>query len=130
MFDRLSDRIATAVVTGLDVAVEFATLGEYRLAVPPSPGASAPPAPRPLVPARVFDGSSLFTFPEGAALPRPATAVVRAAVTAPTTPAVMAICSNQRTRATPQAHAVGRPRPRARGGAVKGPEQLCLWPPS
>ena len=126
MFDRLSDRISTAVVTGLDVAVEFATLGEYRLAVAPEEHAAPAAPPRPARPARVFDGSSLFApASEPVALPRPATAAVREP--APVPP-VVAICASARTRGRAIEPKRSRPRPRARGGAVGASEQLCLWP--
>ena len=125
MFDRLSDRIATAVVTGLDVAVEFATLGEYRLAVEPGQQAEPIAPPRPLRGGRVFDGSTIFTTAPAGALPRPSTAVVREQP--PATPPVMAICAASRTRSK-VTRPSARPRPRARGGAITAPEQLCLWP--
>lgn len=130
MFDQLSDRIATAVVTGLDVAVEFATLGEYRLAADPGPQAAAI-APRAGRDRRPFDGAGVFTSRPDPALPRPSTAAIRDEREAirddrPATPSVLAICSS-RTRgktAVPDGHS----RPRTRGGAVEAPEQLCLWP--
>src|SRR5688572_10727269 len=127
MFDRLSDRISTVVVTGLDVAVEFATLGEYRLAVaPPEQHAAPTAAPRPQRAGRVFDGSALFApTTEPVALPRPATAAVREPVPVPP---VVAICASARTRGRAVHPKPARPRPRARGGAVGAPEQLCLWP--
>ena len=124
MFDRLSDRIATAVVTGLDVAVEFATLGEYRLALPEAPAAPIAP-PRPQRGARVFDGSELFEPASAASLPRPSTAAIREP--AAPTPQVLAICAG-RTRSKSTRPKPARPRPRSRGGAVRAPEQLCLWP--
>lgn len=124
MFDRLSDRIATAVVTGLDVAVEFATLGEYRLAVPPADETEPIAPPRPLRGERVVGGATIFAVEPAGALPRPATAVVREPQP---TPRVMAICAPERTRSK-TTRAKPRPRPRTRGGAIKAPEQLCLWP--
>ena len=42
MFETLSDRIAGTLLTGLDVAVEFATLGEFRLVDPALFPAPAP----------------------------------------------------------------------------------------
>ena len=126
MFDQLSDRVATALVTGLDIAVEFATLGEYRLAVPAEQQAAPIAPPRPARGRQVFDGSSLFVPGPGAGLPRPATAAVRDET--PATPAVLAICSEARTRSKKAHPETLRPRTRTRGGAVKAPEQLCLWP--
>src|SRR3954447_14006102 len=70
MFESMTDRIAGTVLMGLDVAVEFATLGEFRLVE-----ADASPAPdhfqaAPLVrrPARTT------TAHAGSALPPPAPA--------------------------------------------------------
>ena len=130
MFDQLSDRIATAVATGLDIAVEFATLGEYRLAGVPAPGAPAPAAPRPR--GQVFDGSRFLASAPAAVLPKPSTAAIRPK--AAPAPDVLGVCCEGRSRAK-AAKARGakpvtasQPRPRARLGAVTPAEQLCLWP--
>src|SRR6478609_4444209 len=76
MFESMTDRIAGTVLMGLDVAVEFATLGEFRLVE-----ADASPAPdyfqaAPLVrrPARLA-----AVDPNRQLLPPASTAIARAA---------------------------------------------------
>jgi hypothetical protein len=132
MFDRLSTQLATALVTGLDVAVEFATLGEYRLAHELEGPQAALEAPRPLLTPRVFDGGAaeMATPVLVDRLPRPASRAAGAPL--PETPAVMTVCASaqrRRSGAVAPAAAVTAPsrRSRSRGGAVTAAEQLCLW---
>src|SRR5688572_27207238 len=86
MFEEMTDRIAGTLLTGLDVAVEFATLGEFRLvgAAAPAPfdhegfaaEAAAPALPLMRRPQRAPKGIT----PD--LLPKPATAIARATATA------------------------------------------------
>jgi hypothetical protein len=143
MFESMTDRIAGTVLLGLDVAVEFATLGEYRLVE-----ADASPAPdnfqaAPLVrrPARL---GSVET--DRVLLPPASTAIARAAAesaarvaarrkpAAPPLPrgAKAVIPSAARRRiagaTTPvRARPAVKPAPRKRGGAVEAGTQLCLF---
>ena len=145
MFESMTDRIAGGLLIGLDVAVEFATLGEFRLVE-----ADASPAPdhfqaAPLVrrPARLAP-----IDPDRQLLPPASTAIARAAAESaarvaerrkPTRPPLRAgakavIPSAPRRRATtpprPAAplHVLGgKPASRKRGGAVETGTQLCLF---
>jgi hypothetical protein len=148
MFESMTDRIAGSVLMGLDVAVEFATLGEFRLVE-----ADASPAPddfqaAPLVrrPARL---ASADVNP--ALLPPASTAIARAAaesaarVAARRKPAGPPIKTGEKavipsaprrrvgtttspaTSARQAARAAAKPAPRKRGGAVEANAQLCLF---
>ena len=148
MFESMTDRIAGGVLMGLDVAVEFATLGEFRLVE-----ADASPAPydfkaTPLVrrPARL---ASVEMNP--ALLPPASTAIARAAAESaaraaarrkPAGPPLRAgeravIPSAPRRRvgtttgptvpARQAARATAKPAPRKRAGAVEANTQLCLF---
>ena len=141
MFESMTDRIAGTVLMGLDVAVEFATLGEFRLVE-----ADASPAPdyfqaAPLVrrPARLA-----AVDPDRRLLPPASTAIARAAAESaarvaarrkPARPRLSAgsravIPSAPRRRsAGPQRQPVPvkRTPQRQRGGAVAGGTQLCLF---
>jgi hypothetical protein len=129
MFENLQDRIAGTVLLGLDVAVEFATLGEYRLVDPgfdPAPIQTTPdPGPR----RRLIELADVdFTL-----LPRPSTALARAtapAGTAVATPSVVVAtpCQGRRRGGGGVRHVVAPDRAprRSRGGAVPPPAQLCL----
>src|SRR3954452_3551482 len=145
MFESMTDRIAGTVLMGLDVAVEFATLGEFRLVE-----ADPPPAPD------LFQAAPLVRRPSRLAtvepdrqlLPPASTAIARAAAESaarvaarrkPAGPplqrgAKAVIPSAPRRRATTPAWATTpmRPRPatappRKRGGAVESGTQLCLF---
>src|SRR4051794_39623998 len=142
MFESMTDRIAGTLLMGLDVAVEFATLGEFRLVE-----ADASPAPdlfqaAPLVrrPARLATMQ-----PDRQLLPPASTAIARAAAESaarvaarrkPARPplqhgAKAVIPSPPRRRATTPARPTPtRPaaaKPRQRGGAVESSAQLCLF---
>src|SRR4051794_22164818 len=147
MFESMTDRIAGTVLMGLDVAVEFATLGEFRLVE-----ADASPAPddfraAPLVrrPARLTTVQADVNL-----LPPASTAIARAAaesaarvadrrkLAAPPlrTGAKAVIPSAPRRRVagparpTPPSRVVTPARaakPRKRGGAVGAGDQLCLF---
>src|SRR3954449_3091520 len=73
MFESMTDRIAGTVLMGLDVAVEFATLGEYRLveadiSPPPDSFQAAPLVCRPPRPAALATHNKLLP-PASAAPP-------------------------------------------------------------
>jgi hypothetical protein len=116
MFPRLREQIGTA----LDLIVEFSTLGEYRLAVEANGASSAPvdaPGQAPQlggVRAEALRAAVRRTVAGGA------TGVVPVA-----TPA-----ARRRMQAAARMHAPARTRvrqaPRARHGAPKAHEQLCL----
>ena len=122
MFENLQDRLAGTLLMGLDVAVEFATLGEFRLVEPEL--APAPTARRSRVIALEDVDRSL--------LPKPSTALARATVPAGTAvasaseaPAAAPRCERRRREAAIAPSAKRAP-VRVRGGAVQGPVQLCL----
>ena len=146
MFETMTDRIAGTVLLGLDVAVEFATLGEFRLV-----DADASPAPddfraAPLVrrPAHLSTVQADLSL-----LPPASTAIARAAAESaarvanrrkvagpllkPGAKAVIPSATRRRAAgpARPSvpvrqaAHA--KPAPRKRGGAVEAGTQLCLF---
>src|SRR3954451_8313759 len=145
MFESMTDRIAGTLLMGLDVAVEFATLGEFRLVE-----ADASPAPdlfqaAPLVrrPAR-----RATLAPDRQLLPPASTAIARAAADSaarvaarrkPARPPVQAgakavIPSAPRRRVAGPVRTVvparavrPAPKPRTRGGAVEAGAQLCLF---
>src|SRR5436189_2120993 len=76
MFETMTDRIAGTVLMGLDAAVEFATLGEYRLV-----GADAFPAPYDFQAAPLVRRPPRMTAvePDHKLLPPASTAIARAA---------------------------------------------------
>lgn len=144
MFPRLREQIGTA----LDLLVEFSTLGEYRLAIegvgvagapadapgqaPQLGGASALP-PRAAVRRTVAGGAAGNTpvatpaarrlpgkAAEAAAKPARATKPARAPRVSRPAPAT---CRVERRRDQPKRAPSGH---RARSGAPKAPEQLCL----
>ena len=103
MFEEMTDRIAGTLLTGLDVAVEFATLGEFRLveAAAPAPfdheglasEATAPALPlarRRQRASKTERGPKTQRVPKSITperitpdlLPRPATAIARATASA------------------------------------------------
>lgn len=145
MFEEMTDRIAGTLLMGLDVAVEFATLGEFRLVE-----ADASPAPddfqalplvrRPAALASVTADSRL--------LPPASTAIARAAAESaarvaerrkparpplPTnTKAVIPSAPRRRTAGPARPVSPVRPvrssaKPRKRAGAVEANTQLCLF---
>jgi hypothetical protein len=143
MFESMTDRIAGTVLMGLDVAVEFATLGEYRLV-----DADASPAPddfqaAPLVrrPTRLAS-----VEPDRLLLPPASTAIARAAAESaarvaarrkPAGPPLQAGAARAVIPSAPRRRAAGpstpvrprhgvKPTPRKRGGAVEAGTQLCL----
>jgi hypothetical protein len=147
MFPALTDRLAGAVLMGLDVAVEFATLGEFRLVDPDLPasssavGSAAPLARRPQRSASQPNRSILpgpataaarATGPEpGPVLPVPP--VLRGAQPAPRTAepvpdlvAAVRCGAGRRRHPADPARQPARPAKRKRAGAVQPPAQLCL----
>jgi hypothetical protein len=141
----MTDRIAGTVLMGLDVAVEFATLGEFRLVE-----ADASPAPD------YFQAAPLVRRPERLAtvkpdrrlLPPASTAIARAAAESAarvaerrktarpplTTAGKAVIPSAPRRRPAGPVRVSSPPRPprpaakpRTRGGAVETGTQLCLF---
>jgi hypothetical protein len=143
MFESMTDRIAGTLLMGLDVAVEFATLGEFRLVEADASPASDYFQAAPLVrrPSRVAS-----VDPDHRLLPPASTAIARAAAESaaraaarrkPAGPplrlgAKAVIPNAPRRRAatgvgTPaRAHAAAT-KPRQRGGAVESGTQLCLF---
>ena len=142
MFESMTDRIAGTLLMGLDVAVEFATLGEFRLVE-----ADISPAPdyfqaAPLVrrPARLAT-----VDPDRRLLPPASTAIARAAAESAARVAERRNAARPRLRAgskavipsAPRRRAAGPARaatpvvahakPRKRGGAVEAGTQLCLF---
>jgi hypothetical protein len=137
MFESMTDRIAGTVLMGLDVAVEFATLGEFRLVDPELVSAPAPSnadaAPLMRRPAR-----SATTQTDRSLLPAPSTALARATQTEETPPIRLRMPPRSTLRAVvPPARARTRPsspiRPpakqsaRTRAGSVQAGTQLCLF---
>jgi hypothetical protein len=114
MFPRFREQIGNA----LDLIVEFSTLGEYRLAVEPTPGASSAPADAPGHAPQL-----------GGAGPQPLRAAVRtvaggaAGSTPVATPAAKRLmhCAGDRRRPS-EAPTRGR----VRNGTPPAAEQLCL----
>ena len=145
MFETMTDRIAGTVLMGLDVAVEFATLGEYRLVEADAPRSDDfQPAPLVRRPANLSAATR-----DQKLLPPASTAIARAAAESaarvaerrsPARPPLRpgaegkAVLPNARRRrpASPPAHAAvahaaTKPHPRKRAGAVESGTQLCLF---
>jgi hypothetical protein len=130
MFPRLREQIGTA----LDLFVEFSTLGEYRLDVDGIGASSAPAeapgqapqlggvgagAPRAAV-RRTTAGGATGTVP----VATPAARRSMAAGEGPGHPTAPHPCGTRRHASEAAGHAPARSR--ARKGAPKAPEQLCL----
>jgi hypothetical protein len=128
MFENLSDRIAGGLLVGLDVAVEFATLGEFRLVDPdlfPADTAHTSTAVDLHARRRVIELADV----DRSLLPQPSTALARAAAPAGAPAAtrgvvVSAPCERRRRGEAPRA--AKRAPVRTRGGSVQPPAQLCL----
>jgi hypothetical protein len=127
MFPRLREQIGTA----LDLFVEFSTLGEYRLEVDGIGASSAPAA----APGQAPQLGGVDAQASRAAVRR--TVAGGATGTAPVaTPAARRLLAAAASRSTQnpceaRRHATEAPtrppaRARARNGASKAPEQLCL----
>ncbi len=141
MFESMTDRIAGTLIMGLDVAVEFATLGEFRLVE--ADGSPAPdlfqPAPLVRRPAR-SDATAL----DRQLMPPASTAIARAAAESaeraaarrrrpagiPLHPGARSVLGQPARRraaaAVPAARGASRTAARKRGGAVDAGAQLCL----
>ena len=140
MFETMTDRIAGTVLMGLDVAVEFATLGEYRLVEADAPAPddfqAAPLVRRPANLSAVATDQKL--------LPPASTAIARAAaesaarVAARRSPArpplktavgkAVIPSAPRRRPASVQARPVAaKPIARKRAGSVEAGKQLCLF---
>jgi hypothetical protein len=148
MFETMTDRIAGTVLMGLDVAVEFATLGEFRLVeadASPAPDIfhAAPLVRRPIQLAAITPNRQL--------LPPASTAIARAAAASAARvaerrgpgqpllrPGARAVIPSapRRRRAGPVRPTPAWPgaptrtsatKPRKRGGAVEAGTQLCLF---
>jgi hypothetical protein len=130
MFENLSDRIAGGLLVGLDVAVEFATLGEVRLVDPelfPAETSTVTTAwagqaePR----RRLIELADV----DHSLLPQPSTALARAAAPAgdlAATRSVVVAAPCERRRRSDSPKPVRRQPTRARGGSVQPAAQLCL----
>ena len=119
------------LLTSLDLAVEFATLGEYRLVDPYLVSPSTTDFGRTRPERRLIELADV----DRGLLPRPSTALARA--TAPAGAAVVSPSARRAAVAPPPAtcevrrrgdapDAVRRPQRRARGGSVQPAAQLCL----
>jgi hypothetical protein len=136
MFESMTDRIAGTLLMGLDVAVEFATLGEFRLVE-----ADASPAPDHFQAAPLVrrPGRLAATEANRALLPPASTAIARAAAESaarvaqrrkptgpPLKPGAKAVIPS-----APRRRVAAATRPpagtRKRGGAVEANTQLCLF---
>jgi hypothetical protein len=153
MFESMTDRIAGTLLMGLDVAVEFATLGEFRLVE-----ADGLPAPDDFVAAPLMRRPSnlVAVAPNRQLLPPASTAIARAAAESaaraaarrsgsaqgrwptPSLPlrprAAGVVPSPARRRAagparagSPPARVPAKTHPRKRAGAVEAGTQLCLF---
>jgi hypothetical protein len=157
MFESMTDRIAGTVLMGLDVAVEFATLGEYRLVE-----ADALPSPDDFQPAPLVRRPSrtgVAVEIDRRLLPPASTAIARAAAESaaraaarrggsrpaafprtlttgqlPAGKAVVPSAPRRRSATARAGSAVGaagfgaaKPAPRKRAGAVEAGTQLCLF---
>jgi hypothetical protein len=126
MFESMTDRIAGTLLMGLDVAVEFATLGEFRLVeadVSPTPDhfQAAPLVRRPARLATVEPDSQLLPPASAARV-----AQRRKAARPPLAAGAKAVIpSAPRRRATEPARVAAHSR--KRGGAVEANKQLCLF---
>src|SRR5215217_4515449 len=136
MFESMTDRIAGTLLTGLDVAVEFATLGEFRLVE-----ADASPAPDNFRAAPLVRRPAHLTAlePDRLLLPPASTAIARAAAESaarvaarrrpaapPLTGGAKAVIPSAPRRRVSTAARPG-PAHRKRGGAVEANTQLCLF---
>ena len=154
MFETMTDRIAGTLLMGLDVAVEFATLGEYRLvdadAPAPDEFKAAPLVRRPTNLDAVAADQKLLP-PASTAIARAAaeSAARAAARRAPARPrmrtgdagkAVIPSAPRRRPVGTPMrpltqpssgragsGRGAGKVAPRKRAGAVEAGSQLCLF---
>jgi hypothetical protein len=117
MFEAPGARFGDLLMRGLDCAIEFATLGEYRLGPAPADVATTAPstsreADRPL---------ARTVMPATPAARKRVEAAARAAARDRACEARGAI--ERRVRALD-----GPPRRRTRGGSASPPPQPCLWP--
>jgi hypothetical protein len=140
MFEQMTDRIAGTLLMGLDVAVEFATLGEFRIVDPalataaPYDVEATPSAHRPM--------RSPDVGADRSHLPRPATALAKATATPPEAtppirlrmpprstlrPATSPAPARMRTRPASPVRSAVKPTARSRGGEVPTAAQLCLF---
>ena len=119
---------------GLDVAVEFATLGEFRL-VDPEPARTTTSTPSTAAPMVRRPERSGAIGVQRELLPGPATAVAQAGLFAPDDlrpprrrPPDPPRCAERRRVGARAMEPARRPPVRQRGGAVPPAEQLCLLP--
>ncbi|MEA2424674.1 MAG: hypothetical protein QOH13_1084 [Thermoleophilaceae bacterium] len=137
MFESMTDRIAGTFLMGLDVAVEFATLGEFRL-VDPELVAAPAPSNADAAPLMRRPDRSATTQTDRSLLPGPSTALARAIQPDETPPIRLRMPPRSTLRAVvPPARSRTRPsspiRPpakqaaRTRGGSVHAGTQLCLF---
>jgi hypothetical protein len=136
MFELMTDRIAGTVLMGLDVAVEFATLGEYRLVEADAPAPDdfqpAPLVRRPAHLSAVAADQKLLP-PASTAIARAAaeSAARAAARRAPARPPLKTGASRAVIPSAPRRRVTGPAPPpvatRKRPGTVETGKQLCLF---
>src|SRR5947209_19102514 len=116
MFEGCGARFGDLLLRGIDCALEFATLGEYRLAAPPATvrtGGTTPPKQRVSPLARAV---------------MPATPAARLRLELATQAAARDRACEARSVSARRTRAVdAAPRGRTRGGAASPPPQPCLW---
>jgi hypothetical protein len=137
MFESMTDRIAGTLLMGLDVAVEFATLGEFRL-VDAEPATATVPFNFDSAPLMRRPARSTAPRTDRSLLPAPATALARATqpeesppirLRMPPRSTLRAVVppARARTRPATPVRAAARPATRTRSGAVQASTQLCLF---
>jgi hypothetical protein len=120
MFPSAKTRFASAARRGFDLAIEFATLGEYRLPAAPQPVPAGTPSTPAVVAAPVRPRPSRV---------RPATAAARRLQPIQPQPQRQRISAHSGMRALAfRAHGARRPRQagRSRAGAARPRPQPCL----
>jgi hypothetical protein len=138
MFESMTDRIAGTVLMGLDVAVEFATLGEFRLVE-----ADASPAPYDFQAAPLVRRPARLATPQldPKLLPPASTAIARLAAASAERAAARRGIPRPQFKAGEKAVIPSAPRRRPpasritaskaagrkRAGAVERSDQLCLF---
>jgi hypothetical protein len=118
MFEASGGRFGDLLLRGIDCALEFATLGEYRLVAPSASTRASGTAPQKQRPG-----------PPLARTVMPATAAARLRLELAAEAAVRDRACEARSVSERRSRAVeSPPRRRMRGGSAPAPPQLCIWP--